>query len=194
MRTGTLGHHQALEKEERFSSWRHEEMARLVWTLGAMAAEHVFYGENSRGVAGDVMSATARSAWMVGMCAMGPAPIDLGREFATQADEDEARAKVAERFQRIGATIMNGARQQGDPISAVLSDPGMRQDAAQIIGQAYLAAYHVILHNKDGVEKVADVLVERREMHGDEVIELLDSVHLEIPTVDLTEESSWPTI
>jgi len=194
MRAGTLGHHQALETEERFSSWRHEEMARLVWTLGAMAAEHVFYGENSRGVAGDVMSATARSAWMVGMCAMGPAPIDLGRDFATQADEDEARAKVAERFQRIGATIMNGARQQGDPISAVLSDPGMRQDAAQIIGQAYLAAYHVILHNKDGVEKVADVLVERREMHGDEVIELLDSVHLEIPSVDLTEASSWPTI
>ena len=30
----SLGHHQALEKEERFSSWRHEEMGRLIWTLG----------------------------------------------------------------------------------------------------------------------------------------------------------------
>ena len=27
MRAGSLGHHQALEKEERFSSWKHEEMA-----------------------------------------------------------------------------------------------------------------------------------------------------------------------
>ena len=53
-----LGHHQALEKEERFSSWRHEEMGRLTWTLGAMAAERVFYGENSTGVGGDVQSAT----------------------------------------------------------------------------------------------------------------------------------------
>ena len=61
-----LGHHQALEKEERFSSWRSEELARLIWTLGAMAAERVFYGENSTGVGGDVQSATARSAWMVG--------------------------------------------------------------------------------------------------------------------------------
>ena len=35
-------------------SWRHEEVGKLVWTLGAMAAEHVFYGENSDGVGGDV--------------------------------------------------------------------------------------------------------------------------------------------
>ncbi len=56
MRGGSLGHHQALEKEERFSRWRSEEMARLVWALGAMAAEHVFYGENSNGVGGDVQS------------------------------------------------------------------------------------------------------------------------------------------
>ena len=193
MRAGTLGHHQALETEERFSSWRHEEVARLIWTLGAMAAEHVFYGENSRGVAGDVMSATSRAAWMVGMCAMGPAPIELGHEYATASQEDAARKQVAERFQRIGFTIMNGAR-QGDPVLGLLSDQQAREQAAELIGQAYLAAYHLILANKDGVEKVADVLVERREMHGDEVTELLDSVHLRIPEVDLTEEATWPRI
>ena len=38
------------------------------------------------------------------------------------------------------------------------------------------------------------MLVERREMHGDEVTELLDSVHLRIPEVDLTEEATWPRI
>src|SRR5436189_5285045 len=41
MRAGSLGHHQALEKEERFSSWKSEEMAKLAWTLGALAAEQV---------------------------------------------------------------------------------------------------------------------------------------------------------
>ena len=71
-RGGSLGHHQAIEKEERFSSWRHEEVGKLVWTLGAMAAEHVFYGENSTGVGGDVQSATSRAARMVGMWGMGP--------------------------------------------------------------------------------------------------------------------------
>ena len=72
MRAGSLGHHQALEKEERFSSWKHEEMAKLAWTLGAMAAEHVFYGENATGVGGDLQSATGRAAWMVGVSGMGP--------------------------------------------------------------------------------------------------------------------------
>lgn len=193
MRGGSLGHHQALETEERFSSWRHEEVARLIWTLGAMAAEHVFYGENSRGVAGDVMSATSRAAWMVGMCAMGPAPIELGREYGTAAEEEEARKEVADKFRKIGNTIMNGSRTP-DSILNVLSDRHAREEAAELIGQAYLAAYHLVLANKDGVEKVADVLVERREMHGDEVIELLDSIHLQIPEVDLTEESTWPRI
>ncbi|HEX6702659.1 MAG TPA: AAA family ATPase, partial [Gaiellaceae bacterium] len=34
MRAGSLGHHMAAEKEERFSSWQHQEMGRLVWGLG----------------------------------------------------------------------------------------------------------------------------------------------------------------
>jgi ATP-dependent Zn protease len=158
-----------------------------------MAAEHVFYGENSRGVAGDVMSATSRAAWMVGMCAMGPAPIELGRAYDTSAEEEEARKEVAEKFRKIGNTIMNGSRTP-DSILNVLSDKHAREEAAELIGQAYLAAYHLVLANKDGVEKVADVLVERREMHGDEVIELLDSIHLTIPEVDLTQEATWPRI
>ncbi|MCW2991421.1 MAG: family ATPase, partial [Solirubrobacterales bacterium] len=121
-RGGSLGHHQAIEKEERFSSWRHEEVGKLVWTLGAMAAEHVFYGENSTGVGGDVESATARAAWMVGMCGMGPEPIELNgngpddREEARQLEKD-----IMERFERIGEQIMNrarGGREMGDVVAS----------------------------------------------------------------------------
>ena len=88
MRGGALGHHQALEKEERFSRFRSEEFARLVWALGAMAAERVFYGENSNGVGGDVMSVTAQAAHMVGASAMGPGAVRghaaRGRERRTR--------------------------------------------------------------------------------------------------------------
>ena len=38
----------------------------LIWTLGAMAAEYVFYGQNTTGVGGDVGSATHQAARMVG--------------------------------------------------------------------------------------------------------------------------------
>src|SRR4051812_42378348 len=104
-RGGSLGHHQAIEKEERFSSWRSEEIAKLIWTLGAMAAERVFYGENSTGVGGDVQSATARAAWMVGACGMGPERIELDGRFANEEDEEDEREKLMKRFERIGEQI-----------------------------------------------------------------------------------------
>jgi cell division protease FtsH len=184
----SLGHHQALEKEERFSSWRHEEMGKLVWTLGAMAAEHVFYQENSTGVGGDVMSATARAAWMVGSCAMGPEPVDVNGNCETDEEREEARERILRRFERIGLQIMRrsggGGPLEIDPIAGVLSDRDKRATAAQLL----------IAANRDGVEKVAAVLVERRELHGDEVVELLDSLDLKVPEVDLLEESAWPTV
>ncbi len=149
-----LGHHQALEKEERFTSWRHEEMGRLIWTLGAMAAERVFYGENSTGVGGDVQSATARAAWMVGSCAMAPERVDLDGRFETEEQEEEAREKIMKRFERIGSQIMQRAGSGGpyeqNPIAGVLGDPSKRALAAQLLGQAYIAAHQVVAANRDG--------------------------------------------
>jgi ATP-dependent Zn protease len=193
-----LGHHQALEKEERFTSWRHEEMGRLVWTLGAMAAERVFYGENSTGVGGDVQSATARAAWMVGSCAMAPERVDLDGRFETEEQEDEAREKIMKRFERIGNQIMQRAGAGGpydqNPIAGVLGDPSKRALAAQLLGQAYIAAHHVVQANKDAVEHIAEVLVERRELHGDEVLHLLDGASLVLPEVDLLDDQAWPKL
>jgi ATP-dependent Zn protease len=196
-RGGSLGHHQALEKDERFSSWRSEEMGRLIWTLGAMAAEHVFYGENSTGVGGDVQSATMRSAWMVGMCAMAPERIDLAGKYPRQSEEDEQREKLMRRFEKLGLGIMNraqGGPMTGDTLGSVLSDPTKRANAAQILGQAYLIAFNFVRANKEAVRQVAEVLIEKREMHGDEVVELLDEAGLVEPAIDLTQERSWPTI
>jgi hypothetical protein len=196
-RGSALGHHQALEKEERFSSWRHEEIGRLIWTLGAMAAERVFYGENSTGVGGDVQSATARAAWMVGACAMGP-----DRSFANGRFDDETaedtQERISKRFQALGKQIMNRTAGGGpfshDPIASVLSDHDQRLLVAEMLGQAYLAAYHLIERNQKAVEHIADVLVERREIHGDEVVALLDEAKLEVPEVDLRQEEAWPRL
>jgi cell division protease FtsH len=197
-RGGSLGHHQAIEKEERFSSWRHEEVGKLVWTLGAMAAEHVFYGENSTGVGGDVQSATARAAWMVGMCGMGPEPIDLnGSRFDSEEEREQAEKELMERFERIGLQIMNraaGMRESGDPIPAILGDSAKRRAAAAILGQAYLTAVCLIRHNRDQVARVAETLIDRKELHGDEVVEVLDAAGLEAPVIDVTDERIWPKL
>jgi len=202
-RGAALGHHQAREKEERFSSWRTEEIAQLIWALGAMAAERVFYGENSTGVGGDVQSATARAAWMVGACGMAPERPELNAASngtvrrATKAAETK-RDEIMERFEQIGLQIMNRTGNGGalghDPLAGVLGDHDKRALAAQLLGQAYVTAYALIAHNKRAVEKIAEALIEKRELFGDELVEILESAKLRIPRIDLTQEKSWPAV
>jgi ATP-dependent Zn protease len=197
MRAGSLGHHAAIEKEERFSAWRHEEVSRLIWGLGAMAAERVFYGENSIGVGGDVQSATGAAAWMVGMCAMAPEPVRLDGRVPEEFRE-EREERIMQRFEKIGVQIMNraqaGGMMEANPIGGVLGDRDKRAAAAQLLGQAYVTAYNLIEHNQEKVEQIAEVLMERRELHGDEVIELLERARLVEPEIDLLDEKSWPKV
>jgi ATP-dependent Zn protease len=196
MRGGSLGHHQAFQKEERFSEWHSEAMGDLVHVLGAMAAEHVFYGETSSGVGGDLQYATSRAASMVGAAGMGPQRIDLkGAKFADESDE-QTRARVMRRFEEIGTQLMNRTRGSadfgGDPIASVLQDREKHALAAQILGQAFATAQNFMIANKESVEKIADAVIERQELYGDELVRLLDQQDLRRPEIDWTKEESWP--
>ena len=188
------GHHQAREKEERFARFQSEMFAQLVWGLGAMAAERVFYNENSTGVGGDVASVTAQTAGMVGAAAMGPQPfVATPREDETEA---EARARALDRLEGIGLQIMNrmsgGGPMNPDPVMGALSDPSKRRAAGQIIGQAYVVAHNLATSNREGLDKIAEVLMARKEIFGDELVDLLNSVGIRIPELDYSDESIWP--
>jgi ATP-dependent Zn protease len=192
-RGGSLGHYQSMEKEERFSQFRSRVMGDLIMTLGAMAAEQVFYGENSQGVSGDVFTATATAASMVGVWAMGADPLTLHGSL----DPSELPEETLGRLERIGSTIMNRANTSGgmfgdNPLGAVLSDRDKRRAAAQILGQAYVTAYALAATNREPIERIADALIERKEMHGDEVTDLLSSVGLTRPDIDLMDDTTWP--
>jgi ATP-dependent Zn protease len=193
-RGGSLGHYQSMEKDERFSHFRHQVMGSLIMTLGAMAAEHVFYGENSQGVSGDVQSATATAAAMVGVWAMGPDPVHINGSLEAP-EKTEAAIK---RLEHIGGSIMNrasgGMLMAPDPIASVLSDQNKRRAAAQILGQAYVTAYALMSQNREPLERIADTLVDRKEMHGDEVVELLAGVGLKRPEIDLMDDRTWPSV
>jgi ATP-dependent Zn protease len=76
----------------------------------------------------------------------------------------------------------------------VLGDPGQRAMVEQLLGQAYLRAHHLMEANRDAVSRVADVLVDRRELHGDEVVHLLDAQRLKRPEPDLASDSAWPRL
>ena len=103
------GHHQAMEIEDRFVSWRSEQVGDVIWGLGAMAAEHVFYDQTTTGVGGDIGMVTWRAAQMVGRHAMGPAPIDLSDRIADKEEREKAEEKVMERFEKLGLQLMHRA-------------------------------------------------------------------------------------
>jgi cell division protease FtsH len=195
MRGSSLGHFQSAQKEEKFGKWRHEMVARLIVLLGAMAAERVFYGENTNGVGGDVQMVTAEVARMVGQAAMGPEEPELPA-WLTDEEREAQIELIMKRYERIGTQIMNRARggsaMDSDPLGAALSDPAKRKMAAQLLGQAYVTAHQLVHENRDAVEHIANVLVERREMYGDEVVTLLEDANLRRPEFDPLREELWP--
>jgi len=127
---------------------------------------------------------------------MGPEPFAVTpREDET---EEEARERILKRFEKIGLQIVNRTSGGGpfgeNPIASVLGDRDKRAIVGQLVGQAYVAAHNLVVANRAAVEHIADVLTARRELFGDELLELLDSRKMTIPEVDLSKESSWPTM
>src|SRR4051794_16563092 len=163
------GHHQAMRIEDRFVSWRSEEVANLIHTLGAMAAELVFYGQNTTGVGGDVYSVTYRAARMVGAAAMAPAPIDLSDRIADPDIRAEETQRMEDRFAKLGDAIMHRSG-SGDldaqPLNHTLQDHAKRRNASMLIGQAMVVAYATVRQNREATEKVADRLIAERELYG----------------------------
>jgi ATP-dependent Zn protease len=178
-RGGALGHHQAVEAEESFVKFRSRLAGEIRWGLGSIAAERVFYGENSSGVSGDLASATREAALMVGVYGMGP---------DRRNDEDSMRAQLI--GHRLIAQSAALEPPQGEPnvVAAVLKDREKAQDAAQILGSAYVDCWRLMLKNKDAIDSLAKRLVERRELVGREIDEMLDTVHLVGPEA----ADAWP--
>ena len=70
------------------------------------------------------------------------------------------------------------------PATAAADDSSVRSGSAR----ATVAA------NRDSVERVANTLIQRREMHGDEVVDLLNNVGLVRPKIDLLDDHTWPPV
>jgi ATP-dependent Zn protease len=189
-RGGYLGLHVASQVEERFTAWRHELMGRLIAGLGAMAAEQVVYGDTSSGVSGDLWGVTSLSGRMVGAIGMGPERVDLHGRFPIKREEDEARERMEKRFEHIGRQLMAAS------VTADGQAPDREKSAtaAKILGHAYVIAYNTMRINHAAIDRIADVLVEKRELHGNEIADLLHECELVAPDIDYLEERSWPKV
>jgi ATP-dependent Zn protease len=173
MRTGSLGHHRAVDKEEEFSKFRSQAAGELRHYLGAIASERVFYGENSTGVSGDLGMATNLAATMIAIWGMGPDPLP--------AERSRLAVSVGEYLLSVMPSLDNEALGISTPAAKALSNPMSRQAIAQVLGSAYIDDWRVMYVNKEAIDLAAEALMAQGELVGDEIGGLLDSVGLRAP-------------
>ena len=167
------GYHKSLPQEEEWLEFRSQLAADLRHYLGSLACEHVFYGENTSGVYGDLRSATAIACRMVGTIGMGPDNLDP--QMSLRA------INIGEHLISV-AQVAEGAHEQGTWAGAVLNNPRGRRVVSQLLGAAYIDDWRLMNVNKEAIDQAAEALIAQGELVGDEISGLLDSVGLRAAT------------
>ncbi len=167
------GHHLSVPTEEQFLQFRSQLAADVRAGLGSVACEHVFYGEGTTGVFGDLQGATFQACRMVGTIGMGAEKLDP--ELSRKA------ANIGEQLISV-VEIPTGQHQEGTWTAAVLHNPRSRRIVAQILGAAYIDDWRLMYVNKEAIDLAAEALIAQHELMGDEIAGLLDSVGLRKPT------------
>ena len=130
--------------------WRSEEVGDLIWGLGAMAAELVFYGQNTdrrrrRPRHGDRRAAqwSASPAWRRRRSTSPTAS-------PTSEEREKAEKKVMERFEELGTKLMHRSARHGrQRFRGRAGRPDKRKLVAGLLGQAFVSPRDDQV-NKDG--------------------------------------------
>lgn len=141
---GLLAHS---EVEERYTKNRSELTALIQIALGGMVSEELFFGEAGTGVSGDLSGATRIAAQMVG--AMGMA----GSLISYDAIEGPGVGNIVHK--------------------TLALEPG-RRAVEDIMGEAKQAVEKMIWSNAYIVEALRDSLLEKDELIGEEILEVIN--------------------
>jgi ATP-dependent Zn protease len=173
-RTGSLGHHRTVGREEEFNKFRSQAAGELRHGLGAIASERVFYGENSTGVSQDLVQSTQLAEMMIGVWGMGPDRLP--------PQTSRLAVSIGEYLVSVAATLGDTELAGASPAGRALGNPRSRQAIAQVLGAAYIDDWRVMNANKEAIDLAAEALMAQGELVGDEIGGLLDSVGLREPT------------
>ena len=152
---GLLAHS---DREERYTKTRSEIEALIQISLGGMVAEELFFGESGTGPSGDLLGATTAAAQMVGSLGMAGSLISYD---AVQG--------------------MGGA----NLVAKVISSDEGRAKVDEILDTAKARVTTMLEANRHLIEALRDALLERDELVGDEILDVLRDA--EATKIDLRE-------
>jgi len=140
---GLLAHS---DREERFLKSQSELEGLVEIALGGLAAEEVFFGEISSGPSGDLLAATTLVAQMVGSLGMD------GTLFSYEAVQMPSAANI---------------------VARVASTDEGKGRIEERLGSARVKARAMLAENRHVVEALRDALLERHELIGDEILDVI---------------------
>ncbi len=147
-RGGALGLLLHSDAEERFTRTRDEIEALIQIAFGGMAAEEIFFGAAGSGVAADLQAATNAACQMVGSLGMGSSLVSL--ETVDIAGGRNLAAKV-------------------------LAVDHSREEVEELLARLKKSTIAMLEQHREVVEGLRDALLERHELVGDEILEVIAS-------------------
>jgi ATP-dependent Zn protease len=136
------------ENEERFTRTRSEILSLIQISLGGMVAEELFFGESGTGPSGDLLGATSAAAQMVGQLGMAGSLISFDAMQAPQANL----------------------------VGKVLATDFGREAVDKILNDAKAEVGVMMATHRHLVEALRDALLDRDELVGDEILDVIRSV------------------
>ena len=146
-RESALGLVHGQEVEELYTRTQRQILARIQVSLAGLAAEDVWYGQTTTGPSSDLVSATTNAAAYVGLFGMGKTLHSVGAMAPTMMD--------------------------GDPIGNVLRDPERKKEVDELLQSSRRQVTTLLREKRHVVEGIRDALLEREELIGDEIEEIM---------------------
>jgi len=157
-RRDSLGLLQHSDTEERFTQRRDEMNALLQISMGGLVAEERWFDEVSTGPAGDLAAATTMGAQMIGACGMGDSLISV-------------------------AAAGNGLL-TGGLVEKVLADKDARAELDALLATSRDVARAIVAEHGAVVEALRDALLERDELIGSEILDVITQCLAQQPTAE----------
>ena len=146
-REGTLGLVHGQSVEDLYTENQRQLLARIQVLTAGHAAEEIWFGQLSSGSGSDLQNATFLAAAYVGFNGMGRSLISVGAALNPVED--------------------------ANPVKLVLSDPDRKQEVDELLASCRRQVFDLLQRKRPVVEGLRDALLEREELIGDEIEEIM---------------------
>ena len=157
------------DREDVFTRSKGEMLGLIQIAFGGQVAEELFFNDISTGPGGDLLYATNVAAQMVGAVGMTDTLISYG-------------------------AVQGSALSDTNLVGKVLGDPDGRRRVEDILQQSKQRAHSLLEANRHLVEALRDALVERHELVGSQITDVLEAALLRGPVVTAAAPTPAPAV